>query len=229
MDGSVFPRICIYEIRLAWLAKCLAYPTRMHRWQKKFVEQGILIHGACRVRMSAVIKPGEVWPLHIALGHRMAIACALYTARYTSVTSPLRGRNTDNRVNYSSHPAKTLSILNPRELGQFQKIQCFFEHLIFCLDLSKNSWILERKMFLFYQQIDNRDEMGWTESEGNIPCQDHLFVYLTSAIITSREKQWNVITISQSWSNPDKFQISMCKSLARSAWIHQVQTNVPAI
>ena len=34
-------------------------------------------------------KPGEGWPPHSALGYRMAAACALYTARYTSVASPL--------------------------------------------------------------------------------------------------------------------------------------------
>merc|ERR1712074_357034 len=41
-------------------------------------------------------KPGGGWPPYYALGYRMAIVCAPYTARYTSVPSPLRGRNTDN-------------------------------------------------------------------------------------------------------------------------------------
>ena len=34
-------------------------------------------------------KPGRGWPPYNALGYRMAIVCALYTARYTSVPSPL--------------------------------------------------------------------------------------------------------------------------------------------
>ena len=85
-----------------------------HRRQKKCAEQGILICDPCWVRMSAAIKPSEGWPLHITLGHRMSFNCALYTARYTSVVSPLRDRNTDNWVNCTSHPAMTLSNFNPR-------------------------------------------------------------------------------------------------------------------
>ena len=92
-----------------------------HRRQTKFAELWILIYGACWVRMSTAIKPGEGWPLHIALWHRMPFVCALYTARYTSVVPPLWGRNTDNRVNCTSHPAQTLPNLNPRVKGQLKK------------------------------------------------------------------------------------------------------------
>ena len=36
--------------------------------------------------------PGRGWPPFNALGSRMATVCALYTVRYTSAPSPLRGR-----------------------------------------------------------------------------------------------------------------------------------------
>ena len=64
---------------------------KSHRRHKKFAEQVIFICGACWVRIYDVIKPGEYWPLHIALGYRKSFClCAIYRKVYKCGVTSLR-------------------------------------------------------------------------------------------------------------------------------------------
>ena len=69
-------------------------------------------------QVDAILQPSSrqgIAPLQCpsTLGYRMAVVCALYTVRYISVPSPLRGRNTVYR--------QPLPNLNPRVQGLVKK------------------------------------------------------------------------------------------------------------
>ena len=124
--------------------------------------------------MHAATKLDEGWPLHIALGHRKPIVCALYTARYTSVVSPLRGRNADKRVNCTFNPAKTLPNLKSRVQGSIKKTkvgqgfllewQVFVQCTAFCLNYA----FLTRRCNASYRQGFSGAKLHPTE--GSTQC-----------------------------------------------------------